>query len=152
MIQKNAFVAGRVYSVVYQSDVDMVQKRDGKENPLGSSAVTVRRVSTIQAAGNKTWNNFKVKHGIVTSSARPDWFTPNTDNTCIVSHNKTGVEYLRGLPKGITKEVYMVNGIEASPEQVNTIRAFKKSQGESKFVMLTLDKLINVDKGEGDAE
>jgi hypothetical protein len=153
MISKNSFVAGRVYSVVYSSDVEMVQKRDGKDNPMLGALVTVRRVSTMQAAGDKTWANYKAKHGIVTGTREP-WWTATKENTCIVEHNKTGVEYLRGLPRGITKEVYMVNGIVATDTQVETIRAFKKNQSDTpaQFVLLSLAKLENVDSGEGDAE
>lgn len=156
MISKNSFVPGRVYSVIYGGDVEMVQKRDGVENTLLGAAITVRRVSTIQAAGNKTWANYKAKNGIETGTREPFWKV-SADNSCIVvgqTDNTRGVEYLRGLPRGVTQEVYMVNGVQATAAQVATIRQFKKNKSETPapFVILSLAKLENVDSGEGDAE
>jgi hypothetical protein len=48
----------------------------------------------------------------------------------------------------------MVNGIHATPLQIETIGAFKKNQsnGPADFVLLTLDKLENVDSGTGESE
>jgi hypothetical protein len=175
MIKTSSFIAGRVYSIIYNSAVEMVRVRalefgriqelaragialekteNGKcINPLDGALVAVRRVSTIQAAGEKTWENYKRKAGIVTESAQP-WWTVTPENSCVVAHNKTGVEYLRGLPRGITLEQYMVNGIHATPLQIETIGAFKKNQsnGPADFVLLTLDKLENVDSGTDESE
>ena len=175
MIKTNSFIPGRVYSIIYNSVVEMVGTRalefgriqelarlgielvttngGNSINPLDGALVTVRRVSTIQAAGEKTWENYKRKAGIVTETQAP-WWTVTPENSCIVAHNKTGVEYLRGLPRGITLEQYMVNGIHATPLQIETIRAFKKNQSNSpaEFVLLTLDKLENVDSGTGESE
>lgn len=157
MIKANSFKAGRIYSVIYDSEVGMVQKRDGLDNPLLGALVTVRRVSSVQAAGNKTWANYKAKAGIVTTSTQTPWWSVSPENSCIVvgtSENTKGKEYLRGLPRGVTKETYMVNGIVATPAQVENIRAFKKNKSDSPaaFVMLSIDKLVNVDNETGDDE
>lgn len=175
MITKNSFKPGRVYSLVYQSDVDMVAKRDldqrtteyraletngvrlatvdGKtHNPLLDATVTVRRVSTVQAAGNKTWENYLAKRGEV-PSGKPAWFDVSGENSCILVHKQTKAEYLRGLPRGVTLEEYFVNGISATDAQVATIRAFKKSNSSAnEFVTLSLSKLVNVDNGQGEEE
>jgi len=162
MISKNSFVAGRVYSIVYSSDVDMVAKRnfgternpDIQENPLRESLVTVRRVSTVQAAGEKTWTNFLAKRGMVPAGTAPTWWTVSKENSCIVvgtSKNTLGREYLRGLPRGITKEEFFIDGKPATPAQIETMKRFKKNSGGD-FVLLALSKLENVDTGEGEAE
>lgn len=158
LILATDFVPGRIYSLVYDSDVDMVRKKRGEtvENPLADSAVTVRRVSSLQAAGNKTWTNFLAKRGEQPVGNRPSWWQVSDYNSCIcigVSPNTKGKEYLRGLPRGITKEQYFVNGVEATASQVETIRKYKSGGGgEHEFVLLSLSKLVNVDGGQGDAE
>ena len=155
MINSNSFVPGRIYSVVYDSEVELVGKRDGVENPLAAASVTVRRVSSVQAAGAKTWANYLAKRGESPVGGKT-WWTQSAGNSCIVvgtSANTLGREYLRGLPRGVTQEHYFVNGAAATPAQVETIRSFKKSNGrDAEFVLLSLSKLANVDKGEGDAE
>lgn len=144
-ILASSFVAGRVYSVVYMSDVAMVAKRDGKDNPLADIPVTVRRVSTIQAAGKETWERFKARTSRETEpSSRKPWYHVSAQNDCVVIHNTNGNEYLRGLPRGITKEEYFVGDEAATEAQVETIRAFKKSASEAEFVLLSLAKLQNV--------
>lgn len=175
MITKNSFVAGRVYSLVYSSPVEMVSKReldwrtteyreliysrvtlervDGKFfNPLASNDVTVRRVSTVQAAGDKTWTNYLAKRGEV-PSGKPAWYDVSKENSCILVHKTNGNEYLRGLPCGITMEQYFVDGKPASEQQVAIIHAFKKSNSSAnEFITLSLSKLLNVDSGQGEAE
>jgi hypothetical protein len=124
----------------------MVEKRDGKTNPLIDCQVTVRRVSTVQAAGGETWANFKRR-------MNPDW-QPNDDkkswyhedkaNSCVVIHNKNNTRYLRGLPRGVTKEQYFIGKVQATDAEVSTIKSFVKSSGNAEFVLLTIDKLENV--------
>lgn len=174
VLNSSLFVAGRVYSLVYANEVEMVNKRELESatrdnllalgvrcdfdtcangaasvrtlNPLADQAVTVRRVSTIQAAGNETWERFKAKTGKETTSERKAWYHVSERNDCIVVHNSTGREYVRGLPRGVTKEEYFIGTRAASPAEVATIRAFKKSSGggEREFVVLAVDNLLNV--------
>jgi hypothetical protein len=176
MISSNSFVAGRIYSLVYSNDVNMVAKRQldadtiaklqaagvtltahttkaneptGKQlNPLDGQAVTVRRVSSVTAAGGETWERFKARNGIVTGeSTRKPWYAESTDNNCIVigtSANTLGRKYLRGLPQGVTKEQYYIGDREATPAETLTIQAFKEGTGGADFVLLNLDSLLNV--------
>jgi hypothetical protein len=145
-INAQSFVAGRVYSVIYNSEVDMVGERDGKQNPLADIPVTVRRVSTIQAAGKVTWENFLARQGREKSSSnRAPWYVVSEQNDCIVLHKTNGTAYLRGLPRGVTKEQYFVGNEIATDAQVETIRAFKRSKPAAEFVVLKLDNLVNVD-------
>lgn len=152
-IESSAFVPGRIYSVVYDSEVKMVRTKraTGAENPLAESNVTVRRVSSVQAAGNKTWTNFLGKSGEVPAGKEPAW-TVSDYNSCIVIGKKDGAEKLRALPRGITKEEYFIESRLATPSEVETIRTFKKSQGSAPFVTLNLSKLENVLSVEGEAE
>lgn len=167
-IQAQDFKAGRVYSLIYTADVDMVASRElehqtvidlnklgftpfkqenGRcDNPFVDSIVTVRRVSTVQAAGEQTWENFKLKNGMSTEpSNRKAWYHTSPKNDCIVVHNSNGTEYLRGLPRGVTKEQYFVGNLPATAQDVAVIRAFAKSKNsEPNFVTLTLEKLENV--------
>lgn len=145
-MKSSEFKPGRVYSVIYNSDVPMVAKRNGMDNPLIDTSVTVRRVSTVQAAGGATWSNFKRK-------TNPDWqpsedgkscYVEDASNSCIVVHKTNGTRYLRGLPRGVTKEQYFIGNAPATEKEVETIKAFAKSTGKSEFVVLTLDKLENV--------
>jgi hypothetical protein len=131
------------------------KRATGAINPLAESNVTVRRVSSVQAAGNKTWTNYLAKQGLTPTGTRPSWWTVSEHNSCIcvgTSDNTKGREYLRGLPRGITKEEYFIDNRPATPEQVATIREFKSGSGDSEFVMLSLSKLVNVDAGQGEVE
>ena len=155
-INPMSFVAGRVYSVVYNSDVTMVSKRDGQANPLFGADVTVRRVSTIQAAGGESWTNFLAKRGEQPAGNRKPWCVESELNPCImvgVSDNTSGQYYLRGFPRGITKEEYFIASQPATSAEVETIRAFKKSSsGDAEFIILNLDKLENVSDLPDDAD
>jgi hypothetical protein len=159
-IKAENFVAGRIYSVVYNSEVEMTRKKrdTGAVNPLADESVTVRRVSSVQAAGPKTWTNYLAKRGESPVGSRPPFWKVTDYNPCIVqgiTENTMGREYLRGLPRGVTKEAYFVNGVEATPAQIEVIRLFKKggsNDNPAEFVLLALAKLENVDSGEGEAE
>jgi len=156
-IESTSFVAGRIYSVVYDSEVTMTRSKraTGAVNPLADNSVTVRRVSSVQAAGNKTWTNYLAKRGESPSGTRPAWWTVSEKNSCIcigTSENTKGREYLRGLPRGITKEEYFVDARPATPSEIETIREFKTGGGGGEFVMLSLSKLVNVDAGQGEME
>ena len=171
MIKTNSFIPGRVYSIIYNSVVEMVGTRalefgriqelarlgielvttngGNSINPLEGAMIEVRRVSTVQAAGNESWENYKRKNGIVTDTTRKPFYVVSPENDCIVvgdTDNTKGKTYLRGFPRKVTSETYMVNGIVAAPNQVEVIRTFKKNQSSSPltFVTLPLDKLVNV--------
>ena len=175
MISSKSFVAGRIYSVVYSAPVEMVEKRElsaeqnaelnttsltachfGKDgtpsgktlNLLAERKVSVRRVSSVTAAGGQTWENFKAKNGLESGeSTRKSWYQ-ETENNCIVegvSANTIGRKYLRGLPQGVTKEEYFIDDKEATSEEVFVIKAFRKGgTSQADFVLLSLDKLENV--------
>jgi hypothetical protein len=140
------FKPGRIYSVIYTSDVPMVNERNGQRNPLSDCQVIVRRVSTVQAAGGKTWTNFKRRTNPdwTPDSDRQSWYRVDKKNSCIVVHKSKGTRYLRGLPIGITKEEYFVGKTRATDKDIETIKSFSRSSGPSEFVLLTLDKLQNV--------
>ena len=172
MINSRSFVAGRIYSVIYKNSVNLVAKRDlddatiaalkasgitltshdsGKLlNPMADASVTVRRVSSVTAAGGETWANYKAKNGLESGeSTRKSWYQESQENNCIVegvSANTLGRKYLRALPQGISKEQYFIGDKEATPSETLIIRAFKegKSSGHSDFVVLALDSLVNV--------
>lgn len=159
MINSKSFKPGRVYSVIYNSNVELVGKRDfpvditkpngatfQRINPLDGIEVTVRRVSTVQAAGNVTWSNLqrKINPDWQPSSERKSWYNVTPENSCIVQHNTQGTRYLRALPRGITKEEYLIDGIPATPNELQTIQDFRRSTKETNFVLLKLDNLVNV--------
>jgi hypothetical protein len=162
------FVPGRIYSVIYKSEVEMVQKRElplsdvldmglvvgekGKTaNPFYDNTVEVRRVWSVQAAGNKTWTNFLGKTGEEPAGKEPSW-TVSDYNSCIVVGKKDGAEKLRALPRNITKSEYFIDKRPATDAEVAIIRAFKKNKGHAPFVTLNLSKLENVLSVEGEAE
>jgi hypothetical protein len=124
-------------------------------NPLVDCEVTVRRVSSVQAAGNKTWRNFQLKRN---PEYKPDaehksWYHVTLENSCIVAHNKSNEHYLRALPKGISKEEYFIGGKPANETEVSLIRCFKKSNGrEAEFSTLKLSNLENVIDSGGENE
>ena len=170
MISSDSFRAGRIYSVIYSDAVKMVGKRDvadiapellaacpkldvvkGKAiNPLAERNVTVRRVSSVQAAGGETWERFKARNGIETNpdSNRVAWYHESAENDCIVvghSENTNGRKYLRALPTdNLSKEEYYVDSIPATSAELATIRAFKRSSSGAQFLTLPLESLLNV--------
>jgi hypothetical protein len=172
-MKASSFVPGRMYSMVYESDVDMVGKReivdsttldsilefkrDGKFvlNPLADCSVTVRRVFSIQAAGNKTYRNMKLKQDPTwqPSTEHKAWWNVTADNSCICEHRTEGTRYLRALPRGITKEEYFIGErLVTKDSEIATIKAFRKSKGETNFIMMKLDNLTNVTDDGGEAE
>jgi hypothetical protein len=139
---------GRIYSFVYSSDVDMVQKRNGAENPLGSCSVSVRRVVRAQAAGNETYARVQLAKDPTwePSAERKSWYHVTPENDCIVQHNSNGQKYLRAIPRGVVKEEYFIGTLPANEREVETIRSFKKSAGnEPTFVVFKLDNIINLE-------
>lgn len=125
-----------------------------RSNPFIDIPVTVRRVSTVQAAGEKTWANFKRRTNPdwQPSGNRKNWYHV-TDNSCIVQHNSNGTRYLRGLPRGVSKEQYFIGGTPATEAQVETIKAFAKNAGKPQdYVLLSLDNLANVTDEGGEKE
>lgn len=138
---------GRIYSFRYDAAVEMVQKRDGQHNPL-QGAVSVVRVCKVQAAGNETYANVQRKKNPdwEPSAGRTAWYHALPDNTCIVEHNKTCDRYLRAIPRGITSETYFIDGTEATPVQVETIRQFKKRKDdrEPEFILFRLENIANL--------
>lgn len=161
MVKTTSLVPGRMYSFVYVADVDMVGERDfgngkGKQaNPLDGALVTVRRVCSVQAAGAKTYANLMLKlDSEWQKSERKDWATVTPDNSCILEHNKTGVRYLRAIPRAITKEEYQVDGKPATDSQVEAIQSFKKSRKEEKpvYIRFRLDNIANLVDDGGESE
>lgn len=156
-MKTNEIKPGRIYSFVYVSDVEMVSKRefrndDGttekRENPLGSCLVTVRRVVSAQAAGNETYRNVQLRKNPdwQPSEDRKSWYHVSKENDCIVEHNNNGQRYLRAIPRGISKEEYFIGKVPATEAEVETIRAFKKgSGGTSEFVVYKLENLANLE-------
>lgn len=150
---------GRIYSFEYASDVDMVNTRDfgqGKqENPMSGDFVQVVRMVTGQAAGKQTYENImrKLKGDDWEKSDRKDWATVDPENDCILVHNKTQERYLRLIPRGVQRETYYVNNIEATPAQVEVIRQFKKNRSEEKpvYMRFKVDNIVNLtDDGDED--
>ncbi len=181
IIGSNEFKAGRIYTLRYASTVDMVGKREfaahlltptiekcashiaangamtaKKINPLHGCAITVKRKSIVQAAGEKTWGNLQRRKNPewMPSMDAVQWWSPLASNQCIVEHNKNANLYLRGIPKGVMEEAYFVDGELATPEQVELIRAFKegKSDREQEFILLDLANLENVENETGEDE
>lgn len=152
-IQSNQLVPGRLYSVVYQSDVDMVQQRDGANNPLFDVSVTVRRVATVQACGDKTYARMRLKQDADWQpSGKPKWYAPDPANTCVVVHRKTGVRYFRVLPINMTKETYFIGGKPASEAETATIKSFHRGHSDADYLTIRLENLINVRDNGGEKE
>jgi hypothetical protein len=167
-ISSASFRPGRIYSIVYDSDYPMVQTRNLGEdlhgfaadkfghaiNPLYGHNVTVRRVSSVQAAGNKTWANYKRRTDPNWQpSDKPKWYHA-TENSCIVEHSKNATRYLRGLPRGVTKVEYLIDGIPATLDEVSTLETFPKNKprDNQEFLILDLSNLVNVIDDGGDEE
>jgi len=153
------FVPGRIYTFIYNSDVDMVNTRefDGVKlpNPLQGCFVQVVRKVTGQAAGKLTYERVmrKLKGDDWQKSDRKDWATVDPTNDCILVHEKTQERYVRLIPRGIQEETYYVDNVLATPEQVENIRKFKKNQRDEQpvYVRFKLDNIANLqDDGDDD--
>lgn len=147
VIDTNSLKAGRIYSFIYVAPVEMVAKRDGKENPLADCQVFVRRVVKAQSAGNETYANVMRKDNPqwTPSADHKSWWKVSTDNDCIVEHAKLGTRYLRAIPRGIIKEEYFIGAHPATPAEIFTIQSFKKSNGrEPSFVLFKTENIQNL--------
>lgn len=147
-MKANSLQAGRIYSVIFNSTVETVQTRDGMVNPMIGQNVTVRRVFSVQAAGPKTYENFLAKRGLTPAHTVAPWFRMSDFNPCIVegiTQNTLGRKYLRGIPKGKTKEDYFVNGHPASTDEIANIQFFRRSKSAPEFVTLSTEKLENLE-------
>lgn len=169
-IKASQFVPGRIYSVVYENDVEMVQKRelattagllpcalhrmaDGSPsnlicNPLADCTVTVRRVMSLQAAGDETYANAQRKQNPAwqPSEDTKAWWKVSAENDCICEHRKTGVAHLRAISRSVSKEEYFIGGKLATDKEAATIKAFKKSKSSDglPYIMPKLENLSNV--------
>jgi hypothetical protein len=159
MIASSSLKPGRIYTFKYNAPVDMVQNRfiDGvkQPNPLYGQDVTVSRNVTAQAAGKQTYDRLMVRlHGDNwQKSDRKDWASVSPENDCIMVHDKTQERYLRAIPRGIPSETYFIDGIPATADKVETIRAFKSGgkKDAPAYVRFKLDNIENLhDDGDDD--
>jgi hypothetical protein len=151
LVAKREIDASLVNSPLVSPHLDAKGEKTSKHcHLLSGCLIEVDRRIRVQAAGEKTWQNWLAKQGRErTPSTRKPWYETSKDNDCIVqgiSENTLGKRYLRCLPKGVDSETYYVNGQPATSEQVAIIRAFKehKSGSTTEFLTMPIDTLQNV--------
>lgn len=167
----NSLAAGRIYSFVYVSDVEMVQTRalsgevitalsnagvklvntvKGSNvvqvNPLADVVVFVRRVVKAQAAGNETYANVQRKlNPDWQPSGDKKWWRVSADNDCIVEHQTKQTRYLRAIPRGIIKEEYFIGAHPCDAAQTAIVQAFKSGATDKSTPAYVLFKTDNIE-------
>lgn len=141
--------AGRIYSFVYTSEVEMVNKRDFNDgcgkvaNPLADCLVSCRKVFRGNAATVGSYERvMKQIDPEWTPSDKPAWFEFMADG--IVCHRvKREQHYFAPLRVQTLKEEYFIGGKPASEADVETVKRFKKNRGgnDAGFAVFSLDKL-----------
>lgn len=140
----NEVVNGRIYSVVFAGPVRM--NKGGRMgiaiNPLLDLDVTKRTVMSVQACSRESYAKRQLKlEPSWTPSNKPSGYAP-TSHPCVDVNTQSGEEALRGWACGVTKHEVFVNGVPATPTQLETIAAYKPaSKSEYTFLRLPLAKI-----------
>lgn len=147
----NSIVPSRLYSWVFTGIVEM--KKGGRAgvpmNPLSGFEVTCRKVYAGQAASGEMYVNAarKLNPDWAPSDRTPTW--EPTSNPCVVKSLSTQECQVRILNPRTVKREYFVDGLPATPTQLETIQAYlptRKSNPLAVRIMFPyVDHLSNVD-------
>lgn len=148
MLNLNELKAGRIYSFKHAGPVETVSYRKGENGrvlaPEWLKTVSITRESSFKgncACPESYSNKMRKLNPDWQPSEKESWFQWDSRNG-IVAHKKTGKPYLAIVNPQPIKSVYYVDGIEATPEQVEEIKQWRKGSGEfSEFALFDLEKV-----------
>jgi hypothetical protein len=146
MLKIDKLVAGQIQSFVHTKDVEFKGKEKGSADVapawLASAKVTRRAAFKGNIANAESYGK-KMERvtGEPYEQKRAPWFewTPKAG---IVTHKTTKAQYLAVLNPESIKSVYYVDGVEATPAQLEDIKRWRKSSGEfGEFAVFGLDSV-----------
>ena len=148
MLNLSTLKAGRIYSFISKGEVETVAYRNtpaGRQHaPEWLKLASITRIASFKgnlAAPESYARAYERTNGEEHEQKREPWFKWDSRNG-IVAHKKTGALYLALINPEVIKSTYFVNGIEATTEQVATIKEWKKGKGEFDiFAVFALDKV-----------
>lgn len=154
MLNLNTLKAGRIYSFVHSGDVETVAYRNENGSrvhaPEWLKLASITRTAAFKgnlACPESYARAYERAMGEEHVTKREPWFKWESRNG-IVSHKQNGNLYLALVNPESIKTTYFVDGVEATEEQAETIRTWKKSK-KSEFDIFALFSLDKVEcKGE----
>jgi hypothetical protein len=145
MLNITSLVRGRIYSFRHVGAIEFKQfaKVNGARAyaPEWLQSANVVREAAFKgnAACATSYANKMRQSNPEWTPEREAWFSFSSQDG-IVTHNTTGKPYLALVNPEVIKETYFVDGVQATPEQIKEIKAWKKGgQREEKPVFCVFD-------------
>jgi len=144
VIDTTTIRAGRLATILLTGEHKM--NKGGRAgvplNPLLGRVTRDHRI-TVTVAGPETYSNVLEARTGEAPAGKAPWFTWVKDG--LVMHKESGALYLAAVPtsaKRVTK--YLVDGREATPEELATIRDYSPDKGEPQFLCFALENVANL--------
>ena len=144
MIDTTKICAGRLATILLDGEHKM--NKGGRAgvpiNPLLGRVTRDHRI-VVTVAGPETYSNVLEARTGEAPAGKAPWFTWVRDG--LVAHKQTGELYLAAVPtsaKRVTR--YLVDGREATKEELDTIHAYTPDKGEPQFLCFKLENVSNL--------
>lgn len=144
MIDIDTIKAGRIATVILQGEHEMNKGGRGgvAPNPLLGRVTRDHRI-TVTVAGPETYSNVLENRTGEAPAGRAPWFQWVKDG--LVAHKQTGALYLAAVPTSSKRKIaYLVDGREATPEELETIKAYTPDKGDPQFLCFKLENVANI--------
>lgn len=138
VIDTNKIKAGMIATVLLKGE----HKMNKRNNPLLGRVTRDHRL-IVTVAGPQSYTNRLDKKGEEPAGKAP-WYKWVKDG--VVVHSETGKMYLAALPTNAKRHVkYLVDGREATPEELEIIRQFTPEKGEPNLLTFGIENVENVE-------
>lgn len=137
--------AGRLATILLNGEHKMNKGGRGgiPLNPLLGRVTRNHRV-TVTVAGPETYSNVLPERTGEQPAGKAPWFRWVKDG--VVAHKETGDLYLAAVPTSAKRTIrYLVDGREATKEELDTISAYSPEKGEPQFLCFKLENVVNLD-------
>ena len=144
MIDIDTIKAGRIATVLLQGEHKMNKGGRGgvAPNPLLGRVTRDHRV-TVTVAGPETYSNVLEARTGEAPVGKSPWFRWVKDG--LVAHKETGELYLAAVPTSSKRKIaYLVDGREATTEELETIKAYTPQKDDPQFLCFKLESVANV--------
>ncbi len=144
MINIENIRAGQVATILIQGEHKM--NKGGRSgvplNPLTGRVTRDHRV-VVNVAGLGSYGRRLEKDGRE-PVGKPTWWEWVKDG--VARHKTDGNLYLVGLPSNAQRTIrFLVDGREATPEEIATIREYTPDKDDPEFLLFRLDSVANVE-------
>jgi hypothetical protein len=134
--------AGRIATILLEGEYKLnAGGRSGIPLNIYKGRVTRKFRFSLTLAGEETYNNIYPE-----SIGKPNWFTFVRDG--LVRNNKTGQLYVAGIPHDNPNSEFglYVDGRRITQEEYDYIQQYRPDSKDPKFLTISLDNVVNLQK------